>query len=128
MDLKSLSTLKQKVISAKDLSGPWTYFFDNFGENPAFLELGFPSKNELLEIIIAEIGKQVFNQNATITNLILTEIPEYYFIHGACSIEGKLANILLFTDIDKGLLTVVKSLRTGEVCNIRFSTAVIGEG
>lgn len=128
MDLTLLNTLKEKVITEKNLQTPWTYFFDHFGENDKFLDLGFKTENELLETVIKSIGKQLFKENVGLSHLMLTEIPEYYFIHGACLIEGRLANVLLFTDIDKGLLSVAKSPAPGEIICIRFSCAETGKG
>jgi hypothetical protein len=75
MDLKKLSILKDKLLLAKDFKEPWTYFFDHFGENPAFIKLGKQTKSPLLKKAVAQIGKKIFQrEDITVGHLLLTEI------------------------------------------------------
>ena len=122
MDLKKLDTLKNKVASSQNLNDPWEFFLNNFGDNPAFLSFGSPTENFVLEIVIEKIGEKVLCHDVQITNLLLTEISEYNFIHGACFIEDKLTSIIFFEDIDTGLLSIVKSLDSFEISIVRFSS------
>ena len=128
MDLEKLSVLKEKLISAKDFKDPWNYFFDYFGEDPAFLQLGHQSRDPNLKIIFEGIGKQLFQKKVKVTNLLLTEIAEYSFFHGACFIQGRIATILFFKDIDKGLLAISMSRGSSAVSLVRFSSLKIESG
>ena len=42
MDLTLFAKLKQTLISAKDFSDIWDFFFDNFMENTEFMSMGKP--------------------------------------------------------------------------------------
>lgn len=107
MDLKKLSTLKDKMVNAEDFSEPWNYFFDHFGESPAFMGLGKTTRPGLLEPIVQEVGAQLFGKDVSVSPLMLMKIPEYDFVHGSCFINGQLAAIIYFKDIDMGLLSVI---------------------
>ena len=122
MDLTKLDTLREKVASARNLNDPWEFFFNHFGDDPSFLDFGSPTKNFVLETVIEKIGEKVLRHDVHISNLLLTEISEYNFIHGACFIEDKLTSIIFFEDIDTGLLSIVKSLDSFEISIVRFSS------
>lgn len=117
----NLRTLKNKLLTAKDFKEPWEYFFDHFAENPEFLKLGQQAENSLLSDIIAAIGEKIFRKKITVTNLLLTEVSKYSFFHGACFIQGKVATIIYFKDIDTGLFAISLSAKTHEISLVRFS-------
>jgi hypothetical protein len=125
MNLKKLNTLKEKIVGAENLNEPWEYFFSNFGDNPDFLNFGSRADNFVLETVIEKIGEKLLQQDVTVSNLLLTEIPEYQFIHGACFIHGRLMSIIFFRDIDMGLLSIVRSMNSFEISIVRFSSIQI---
>jgi hypothetical protein len=102
------------------------YFLDNFTADPAFFRAGSRTKNPTLKTTISNVAKEVFKEDATITNLILMEIPKYKFFHGSCFIGGKFATVFFFADVDVGLLSVVKSFKTSETMFLRFSSIQVG--
>lgn len=123
MDLNGLDTLKDKLVTAKDFTDPWEYFFDHFGDNPDFLKLGDKVSEPMLSAIVAKIGQQLFGEKAVTSEPLLVEIPERHFIHGSCFIQGNLTVIVFFSDIDMGLLAVMNPVPDGpETLLVRFSS------
>jgi hypothetical protein len=121
MDLQKLSTLKEKLMIAKDFKEPWEYFFDNFGENPLFLELGEQAENPMLQAVITKIGQQVFQrEDISVNHLLLTEIETHQFCHGAGFIEGQVVTIFFFKDIDMGLFAM--ALGGSDISLARFTS------
>jgi hypothetical protein len=121
VDLKLLHTLKQKLTTAKEFSAVFTYFLDHFGEDPEFIEQGERTHSPFLESVLAEVGKQLFGKEVRVADVLLTRLPEYEFIHGACTLGGKLGNVLYFEDVRTGLLVVLSSLASSETKLVRFS-------
>jgi|LGVE01.1.fsa_nt_gb hypothetical protein len=119
---KELLTLKDKLLTAKDFREPYQYFFDNLAENSIFLGLGKRAKNPLLKKILTIIGKELFKEDVTVTNLLLTKIRKHHFYHGPCFIQGKMAGVIFFEDIDMGMLSIVMSLKSYETSIVRFSS------
>jgi hypothetical protein len=128
MDLSLLNTLKDKLYKATQFSDVWDYFMTNFGEVPEFIALGQRGGDEFLEMVLEEVGKQLFGREVRITNLLLTRIPEYGFIHGTVWIEGKLTTAMYFEEIHKGLLAVLWSSKPPETKFVRFTGRAMYDG
>jgi hypothetical protein len=121
MDLALLATLKQELLHAQDFKQIWSFFMDNFGEDPAFMKLGERVQDPMLEAIVKQICGQVFGKPVSLGHLLLTRLPEHEFIHGGLVVEGKLGMVLYFEDIQVGLLTVVMAFGTGDNRLVRFT-------
>lgn len=107
IDFSKLYILKKKMQLASDFSTPWNYFFDHFGENLSFMGMGKPVQNEMIEAVIKAVGQQIFHKKKVrLDNTMLTALPDYHFIHGACFLEGRLCILFFFSDIDQGLIAV----------------------
>jgi hypothetical protein len=121
MNLSQLETLKEKLIHAREFSDVVNYFFDHFGEDPAFIALGERAESPFLEAMLETVGQELFGKKVQAGNLLLTRLPEQGFIHGGGTLEGKLANVLYFEDIQMGVLTVVMSMQPNDTKLIRFT-------
>jgi len=121
MDLSLLGTLKEKLASAKRFSDVLDYFLTHFGEKPGFIALGERARHPFLESLIAQIGGQIFSGNVVVSNLILTQLAEHQFVHGGCAINGCLATVIYFEDVQLGLLSLVMPPPTMETKLVRFS-------
>ncbi len=121
MDLSLLNTLRKKLHEAAQFSDVWDFFMTHFGEVQEFISLGQRGSDPFLEAVLAEVGRQLFNREVRITNLMLTRIPEYGFMHGTVWIEGKLTTAMYFEEIHKGLLAVLWSTRPPETKFVRFT-------
>jgi hypothetical protein len=121
MDLTLLATLKDKLIHAKEFSDVMNYFFDHFGEDPDFIALGERTESPFLVAVLEQVGEQMFGRSVQLTNLLMTRLPEHQFIHGGFIINGRLANLIYFEDIHKGLMAVVASVSPGETKFVRFT-------
>jgi len=121
MDLKKLNILKEKLMTTEDFHQPWNYFFDHFGENPVFMTQGKQTENPKLKAVITSIGQKMFQheEDMTIDHLLLMEIKEYQFIHGAAFIQGRFITVLYFKEIDMGLVAVMGS---PEISLARFTS------
>jgi hypothetical protein len=121
MDLSLLETLKQKLTTAKEFTPVFTYFLDHFGENPDFIALGERADSPFLEGVLAQIGKELFGKEVRVEDVLLTRLAEQQFIHGACSLGGRLANVLYFEDVRMGLLVVIMSFGSSDTKLVRFT-------
>lgn len=125
MDLSRLEDLKEKLVNSKDLSVVGNYFFDHFGEDSDFLDLGKPERHEVLEEFIAALGHKLCGGKCVVTNLLLIHVPDTQFIHGGCFINGRLANVIYFDDIEVGLLCLVPAKPDGQTMFSRFSVQAL---
>src|SRR6185437_6351432 len=98
---------------------------DHFGEDSDFLALGKPGRNEVLEAFIDALGRQLCGGKCVITNLLLVKVPTTHFIHGGCFINGRLANVIYFEDIEVGLLCLVPAKPGGQTMFSRFSAQAL---
>jgi hypothetical protein len=121
MDLSRLATLKEKLVSASQFNEVMNYFFDHFGDHAEFIALGERASHDLLENILEAVAEQLFGKPVPITHLFLTRLAEHQFIHGGAQLGGKLATVLYFEDICKGLMAVAWSSKTSETKFIRFT-------
>lgn len=108
LDLAQLIVLKDKLINGSDFSEVFRFFLDHFGENPEFHDIGeLVPEHPLLLSMIEQIGRTMFKQNKLrLVGLHLARLNEYPFIHGGFFINGKVATILYFEEINKGLMAV----------------------
>lgn len=120
MDLEKLQSLKDMVMTAKDLADPWNYFFDHFSDSPSFMSQGKTVKNApKLAGIIEGVGSQLLSRKARVKALRLTSLREHSFVHGACQISKRLTTVIYFTDVKMGLLAVQDP--SGQTFFIRFT-------
>ncbi len=120
VNLNKLLILKDKLIKAKDFKEPCDYFLGNFGEDPEFMKMGAQADSAFLRPIVEELGNALLKKRPSEVRLLITEIAEYRFLHGACFIDGRIANLIYFKDIDMGILSLFQSEAQG-VLMARFS-------
>lgn len=116
-----LKTLKEQLQIADNFGEVMKYFFDHLAERDDFLRAGKKAKNQLVKQSLEVIGQQVFQRPVTIANLMLIQLKKQHFYHGSCFMEGSIANVIYFEDIDIGLAAVVKSFRSSHVDYVRFT-------
>jgi hypothetical protein len=127
-NLHLLKTLKKKLVDEKDFFKVMNYFFDYFGENQAFIDLGAPARHELLETILGQVGETLVGSPVVLSNLRTLHLPEHKFFHGACTINRQMATFFFFEDIQVGLMAVAKSLHAAETKIIRFTGYQVSKG
>src|SRR5262249_34472781 len=108
MDLSLLAQLKGKMVQAKEFSKVWEYFLDHFGEDPAFIALGQPTRPPLLEAVFTQIARQLFQRDVDWSQVIFTSLPEHQFVHGGGLVGAGLLNVLYFEDIQVGLMCATR--------------------
>jgi len=121
MKVEHFLALKEKILGAENFNEPWEYFFDHFSENPAFMNMGKKTQSPLLQSILEEVGERLFRQKVKVTGMMLTEISQHNFVHGACSVQGRLASVMFFKDVNVGMLSILSSAQSHEVSMIRFT-------
>jgi hypothetical protein len=127
MDLSGLAELKRLLHEAKEFSTVWDYFLTNFGENPEFMVLGEPARSPLVEAVIPQVAQEVFRKKVPVGNLRLTRLSEQQFLHGAFTLDGKLATVIYFEDLGVGLLIIVLSF-PGDTRLLRFTARPMTPG
>ncbi len=126
--LRHLQALKLKMGTATDFSEVYNYFFDHLGENPAFLDIGQPTRHEVLEQVLANIaGKILKTRRVAIQRALFIHLPEHGFIHGTCHLNNNhIATFFYFEDIDAGMMATSPMPPTGETQIARFSCHRLG--
>ena len=125
MDLDKLTDLKQKLADANNLAEPWRYFLKCFGKEDKLVAQGSATDHPFLIRVLAHAGKRMLERYVEVTELRLTGFPEHHFIHGSCRLTNKSATVLLFTDIDVGLVALPGRLSRKNAQLARFSTAPV---
>lgn len=125
MNLALLATLKEKLQIAKDFKDIWSYFFDQFGDHPEFLDLGETVQDPFLVALVEQAGRGIFGKMVKLDHSFFVRLPEYHFLHGALSLGGRLANVLYFEDIKVGSLSVIMSPTSSQTHFVRFSAEIL---
>ncbi len=128
MDLSLLETMRHQIMTGKDFSKIFNYFFDHFGENRAFMDASVPSApqdNEMLTQLLEHIGRAVFKTNKVRVDVMgLLKIAEYDFVHGGVIINGHMGTVLYCEDAQKGILGLA-SPKDGNTQFVRFSAEML---
>jgi hypothetical protein len=127
MDLSLLATLKEKLIEAEKFADVFSYFLDHFGEQREFIALGERTRHDFLENVLSQIGQQIFGRPVEMSGLILTRLADQQFIHGGGLMNGSLATVIFFEDINVGLAAIAV-LDSDETKFARFSARPLVTG
>ena len=109
MDLSKLEALKTMIAAEKDLSTPFNYFFDHFGENETFLEKSVPTSSGTAMMFIAAAAMQWFGKQIKPERLMLLTVPGTQFIHGGFVLNKHVCNIICFEEIQTAIICMAKS-------------------
>ncbi len=116
---EELEKFKEVLVKNDNFRDIYTYFMDNFGEDPDFLQYGKVKKNPILKQLMKSVAEKLFKKDVEIIHLLLHKIPKTSFVHGPCFINSKMASVFYFEDIRVGMLIVAQF--NGETQFIRFS-------
>lgn len=105
--LEDFATLRRNFVQAKDFAGFWNSFFDDFVQNPDFMEMGQPVQSASIESLVHRVGERMFQQPVKARDFMLFFVPDAHLIHGMFAVEDCSGNILYFDEIDMGLMGVV---------------------
>ncbi|MBI3959277.1 MAG: hypothetical protein HY328_10755 [Chloroflexi bacterium] len=126
--LRRLPALKLKMATGTDFSAIYHFFFEHFGENPAFMTMGEQTRHPLLEQTLAHIARSVFKTDLSLPSHVrLIHLPDQHFIHGTCLFPKLLATFFYFEDLDAGMAAFVSSSFSGETEVARFSVKQLGK-
>ncbi len=89
-------------------------------EDPAFLDRGKPVSRRGLEEMLRFTAKQMLDENARISRMLIISIPEHRFYHGPVTVDGNAGNFFFFEDAQMGLMSIVVS-KTGETRMARIA-------
>ncbi len=120
-DLKKLTTLKQLLVEATDLSDVYGYFMDHFGQSPELMTFGEPLRDTALIDVLELIGSQVIGKKVRISQPFLLHVAEQTFIHGVFRLGDHIASVFYFEDIEKGLAAFGGLASEGPSQFMRFS-------
>lgn len=129
MDLSLLETMRVKIMTDKDFSKIFAYFYDHFGEDPAFFEASEPMEakpNDLLVQLLGQIGGAILKtEKIALTNLRLLRVAEYQFIHGGFGLNDALGTVLYCEDLQKGIVALHRPRKNQPVHFARFSAEML---
>ena len=126
MNLSLLDTLRYKISVGKVFSETFEYFFENFGEDEEFMELGEPAEDETLVQLLGHIGGMMFQTDKVrLDHLLLISIPGHNFIHGGMMLNGAMANVIYCADLQQGILAVHRPKLTPSMQFARFSAEML---
>jgi hypothetical protein len=126
LDLSLLATLRYKIATATKFADVFNYFFDHFGENPEFFEVGELTEDPVLIKLISIVSGELFKtKRIVLTNMRLIEIKSEDFIHGPLIINGSMATVIYCTALQKGILCVKRPNSGGNTDFVRFSAEML---
>ena len=73
-------------------------------------------------------GARLFQHRARLGRVAVGEQADLGVVHGALTVNGKLASVLYFDDIAMGMFVVVENSSTGETKYMRFTAIRPGSG
>ncbi len=120
---ETIATLKRKLVSARDISEPMSFFLKHFAFDPEFRSLGHQRKKipADLEAAVGQVAGAVLQEERLSMQWTLVEVPELQFLHGFLIINGCQATLIWLSDAECGILAINKSLTTGETVFARLS-------
>ncbi len=116
---KELAGLKEKLMTGDEFNEIHNYFFYHLAENDEFMGKSKKAKNPMLKQTIKSMAKQLFQKDVEITHVMILKYPKTPFYHGSCFVDGHIAGLIFFEDIDMGMFSIVKNYP--EMSFIRFS-------
>jgi len=116
-----LQELKKLLMTGDDFNATYRFFFDNFSDR-AFFGLGRKAKNPIIKATLESVRGQMFGEEGKVSLLKLINIPSARFYHGGCTINGRMATVIYFEDIEMGMVAIAMSLTSGQMHYARFST------
>ncbi len=114
-NLDLLPTLQERLIGADNFADVMNYFFDHFAENEKFMQLGHAQHSSLVETLIKEAAASALQTKVTIRELRLFRLPREKFYHGACFINGLIANLFFFEAIMTGMMAISMGNENSEI-------------
>jgi hypothetical protein len=127
-----LWTLKQLLMDAKatndDLQGVKNFFFQNFGNDPAFLAMGQPTTDKTVDGNLETFAHRVFNLDVDMANTPLVGIADFHFKHGPFTMNGKAGIVIYFEDVGRGLIAVAWPARSATYMPFSASGPFTGNG
>jgi hypothetical protein len=109
MKLKKLYKLKEKLQKETDLSKIWSYYMDEFGDIPAFSDIGEPVRQDSLLAVITQVCQQIFGKPTNIDDILTIYIKEYQFYHAPFMAGNHIGGVIFFEDINTGLIAVTSA-------------------
>lgn len=120
-NLHLLETLKEKLVNSDDFSVVMHYFFDHFAENRAFMQLGRTQHSGLVETLATTAASSVLGERAVLRQFRLIYLPKQKFYHGPCFVNGHIATLFFFEEIQTGMMAIAMATDIGEMRYIRIT-------
>jgi hypothetical protein len=121
MDLSLLQTLKEKIATAEKFDEVWGYFFDHFGGDTEFMKLGEATEHPFLEQVFVQVCARLFPSHVVLTHMPFTRLAEQHFVHGGLTINGRVATVMYFEDVQLGMMAVAAPRPGANNDYVRFS-------
>lgn len=116
-----LERLKMMLVSEKDFSNTYHYFFDLLGDDDNFMKLEKWEENSDFEGIIQAVGKAFLEEEVIVDGFLLMSLPKQRFAHGLCQVNGNLTTFFFFYEISMGMVAMVNPGGKGDALFARFT-------
>ena len=122
-DGDGLKLLQHKLATSQELCEVLGFFLDRFANREDFLRSGRRYQDTFVETMVKTAATSA-DPEAKVTNLVLVELPEYEFVHGALLVNGCPTQVIYFQRSKLGLLAISdKAKEFVQFC--RFSAQVV---
>lgn len=124
-----VAELKRMIVGSKRLDEVVAYFFDHFGENPAFHDAGRPLMEipEPLQQAVGRVVAAVAGETTFRTHWTILESPSTNIVHGSVIINGKHAVLVWLPEIMVGVVALTVDPRTSKTTFARIKVKIAGE-
>ena len=118
---EKMDTLKTMILNESEIKAPYHYFFDHFGENPAFLELSTPKEHDFLPKILRLTAREILGREVVSPEQVSMYVPDFLFYHGPLNFNGVMGSFLFCEELGVGLMGLTND-DTGETQFARFTS------
>jgi hypothetical protein len=100
-----LRRLKEKVLDATDFHVPFTWFMDQFVDDPQFIKQGkLVSKAPNLQAALRLVSRRLFPKgDHRVKHLMLCHLKRHDFLHGSAEVSGRVTLLFYFQDLGFGM-------------------------
>jgi len=121
-----LEKLKTMIADATDFAVPMMYFMDRLVPSSGFMSAGKVSRDEKVTAVFRKICETLYrrahpNHADTAHQLVVHELEQFKFCHGAYQIGKNMVTLIYYQDVDQGMAAMATMTGQGETIFSRFT-------
>jgi hypothetical protein len=115
-----VATLKEQLLASTAFPNVMNYFIDHFGNDPTFLGMGEPVRDERIVLALGSVAAHLLRCPSTAVETQLVRLPEHQMTHGLLTLQRGIGVVFFFDDIERGLLGLNDAHDRTETIYVRF--------